>query len=92
MPGALQVVAGVLPLTYFAGPFGSVMVEGTGLAANSGDLVTLLAWTVGRWIIAVRTCSVGIEVRMCSQGDGYREEEGCTRLFDWLWGSRCSCW
>ena len=33
MPRALQVVARVFPLTYFAGPFCSVMVDGAGLGA-----------------------------------------------------------
>lgn len=55
LPKALQVVARALPLTYFAGPFRSVMVEGTGLAANGGDLAILLAWMVGGWIVALKT-------------------------------------
>ena len=55
LPKALQVVAKALPLTYFAGPFRSVMAEGTGLAANGRDLAILLAWTVGGWIVALKT-------------------------------------
>jgi len=54
MPRALQIVARGLPLTYFVGPFRSVMVEGTGLAANGNDLLILLAWMVGSWIVAVK--------------------------------------
>jgi ABC-2 type transport system permease protein len=54
MPKALAAIARFLPLTYFAGPFHSVMVEGTGLAANGGDLLILLAWTAGAWIVAVK--------------------------------------
>lgn len=55
MPKLLQGVARALPLTYCAGPFRSVMVEGTGLAANSGELVILLAWTVVSWGVAIKT-------------------------------------
>lgn len=55
LPKALRVVAKALPLTYLVGPFRSVMVEGTGLAANGGDLLILLAWMVGGWIIAIKT-------------------------------------
>jgi ABC-2 type transport system permease protein len=55
LPGVLQIVAKAFPLTYFAGPFRSVMVEGAGLAAIGGDLGILLAWMVGGWIIAVKT-------------------------------------
>ena len=54
LPRALQIVARGLPLTYFVGPFRSVMVEGTGLAANGNDLLILLAWMVGSWIVAVK--------------------------------------
>ena len=55
LPGALQVVARVFPLTYFAGPFRSVMVQGTGLVANGGDLLILLVWMIGGWIVAIKT-------------------------------------
>jgi ABC-2 type transport system permease protein len=55
LPRVLQVVAKALPLTYFAGPFRSVMVEGASLAAVGGDLLILLAWMVGGWIVAVKT-------------------------------------
>ena len=55
LPKVLQVVARIFPLTYFAGPFRSVIVEGAGLAAIGGDLIILLAWAVGGWIIAIKT-------------------------------------
>lgn len=55
LPKALQIVARVFPLTYFAGPFRSVMVEGANLAAIGGDLIILLAWMVGSWIVAIKT-------------------------------------
>jgi ABC-2 type transport system permease protein len=55
LPEALQVIGHAVPLTYFVGPFHSVMVEGAGLAANSRDLLILVAWMVGGWILAVRT-------------------------------------
>jgi ABC-2 type transport system permease protein len=55
MPHGLQLVARLFPLTYFAGPFRRVMVEGAGLAAIDGDLLILLAWGIGAWIVAVKT-------------------------------------
>jgi ABC-2 type transport system permease protein len=55
LPKALQVVAQAIPLTYFVGPFRSVMVDGAGLEAVAGDLLILLAWTAAGWIIAVKT-------------------------------------
>jgi len=55
LPGVLQVVARVFPLTYFAGPFRSVMMEGASLATIGSDLAILLAWTVGGWIVAIKT-------------------------------------
>jgi len=55
LPKALRVVARVFPLTYFAGPFRSVVVEGTDLAANSSDLLILLGWMAGSWIVAIKT-------------------------------------
>jgi ABC-type multidrug transport system permease subunit len=55
LPGVLRTVAMVFPLTYFATPFRSVMVEGAGLAAVGGDLLILLAWLVGSWIVAIKT-------------------------------------
>jgi ABC-2 type transport system permease protein len=55
LPKALRVVAHAVPLTYFVGPFRQVMVEGAGLAAIARDLLILLAWAAGSWIVAVRT-------------------------------------
>jgi ABC-2 type transport system permease protein len=55
LPKALQVVAHAIPLTYFVGPLRSVMVEGAGLESVIGDLLILLAWLVGGWIVAVKT-------------------------------------
>ena len=55
LPKTLQVVAKVLPLTYFVNPFRSVLVEGAGLAANGGDLLILLAWLAGGSVVAVKT-------------------------------------
>lgn len=55
LPRVLQVVARAIPLTYFAGPFRSVMVEGAALEAVARDLAILLAWAVVAWIAAVRT-------------------------------------
>lgn len=55
MPQAMQVVARAMPLTYFVGPFRSIMLEGSSLAANGGDLLILLAWTVVAWAVAVAT-------------------------------------
>jgi ABC-2 type transport system permease protein len=55
MPPVLQAVARALPLTYFVEPLRSVIVEGTGLAANASDLLVLAAWMVGAWVLAIRT-------------------------------------
>ncbi len=54
MPKALRVVARAFPLTYFVGPFRSIMVEGVGLAAIGRHLLILLAWTVGGWMVATK--------------------------------------
>jgi ABC-2 type transport system permease protein len=55
MPGALRVVGYAIPLTYFVGPFRSVMLDGESLMANAGSLLILLAWMVAGWIIAIKT-------------------------------------
>jgi ABC-2 type transport system permease protein len=55
LPKVLQAMARAIPLTYFVGPFRSVMTQGAGLGAIAGDLLILLAWTVAAWIAAVRT-------------------------------------
>lgn len=55
MPQALQILAHALPLTYFARPFHSVMVEGTNLAANASDLLILSTWMIAGWLIAIKT-------------------------------------
>ncbi len=55
MPQALQTLAHALPLTYFARPFLSVMVEGTNLAAHAGDLLILSVWMIAGWLVAIRT-------------------------------------
>jgi ABC-2 type transport system permease protein len=55
MPRPLQAAAHAIPLTYFAGPFRSVMVDGASWKSVTGDLLILLAWLVGGWIVAVRT-------------------------------------
>jgi ABC-2 type transport system permease protein len=55
LPKALQAIARAIPLTYFVGPFRSVMVQGADLGTIAGDLSILLAWTVAIWIVAVKT-------------------------------------
>jgi ABC-2 type transport system permease protein len=55
LPKILQIVARVIPLTYFVAPFRSVMVQGASLGAIAGDLLILLAWTVVAWIVAAKT-------------------------------------
>jgi len=55
LPKALRAVAKVFPLTYFAGPFRNVMVEGADLAAVGGDLTILLVWMLGSWLVALKT-------------------------------------
>ena len=44
-----------IEITYFVLPFRSVMVEGAGLAVIGGELLILLAWMVGGWIVAIKT-------------------------------------
>lgn len=55
MPKALQVAAQAMPLTYFVRPFRSIAVEGTGLFTHGVDLLILLAWTAGAWVVAIAT-------------------------------------
>jgi ABC-2 type transport system permease protein len=55
LPKVLQAIARAIPLTYFVGPFRSVLTQGAGLGAVAGDLSILLAWTVGGWVVAVKT-------------------------------------
>lgn len=55
LPKALRVAAHAIPLTYFVRPFRKVMVQGAGPGAIVVDLLILLAWVVGSWIVAVRT-------------------------------------
>jgi ABC-2 type transport system permease protein len=55
LPRLLQVAARAIPLTYFVGPFRSVMTEGAGPAAVASDLLILLIWLAAGWILAVRT-------------------------------------
>ena len=54
LPKALRAVAQVMPLTYFVRPFRSIVMDGTSLAAQRGDLLVLLAWAVGAWILAIK--------------------------------------
>ena len=54
LPKALRTVAQVLPLTYFVRPFRSIMVDGVGLVAHRGDLLILLVWAVGGWLLAIK--------------------------------------
>jgi ABC-2 type transport system permease protein len=55
LPAAVRAIANVLPLTYFVTPFRGVLVEGTSLMANSGDVAILILWTVGAWVLAIKT-------------------------------------
>jgi ABC-2 type transport system permease protein len=55
LPKALRIVAHTIPLTYFVGPFRSVMVHGAGLEAIARDLLILSAWAAASWIAAVKT-------------------------------------
>jgi ABC-2 type transport system permease protein len=55
LPAAVRAIANVLPLTYFVTPFRGVLVEGTSLMANSGDVAILILWTVGAWALAIKT-------------------------------------
>lgn len=55
LPKVLQAVARAFPLTYFVAPFRAVMVYGAGLDAVARDLMILLVWLIGGWILAVKT-------------------------------------
>jgi ABC-2 type transport system permease protein len=55
MPKVLEGIARLLPLTYFVTPFREVMVNGSNLVANAGDVLVLLGWTAGGWILAIKT-------------------------------------
>jgi len=72
LPGMLQIVAKVFPLTYFATPFRSVMTEGASLAAVGKDMVILAAWTVGSGLWG--------EFLLLWRGIGGRMEDGGWRM------------
>ncbi|MBP9757267.1 MAG: ABC transporter permease [Candidatus Pacebacteria bacterium] len=55
MPGWLQVVANVLPLTYFSDAVREIMTKGTGLAGIGGDLIGMIVWSVILYILATFT-------------------------------------
>jgi ABC-2 type transport system permease protein len=55
MPKPLQIAAHAVPLTYFVSPFHGVMVDGVTLKGVWIDLLILLVWLVGAWIVAVKT-------------------------------------
>ena len=55
MPKPLQLVAHAIPLTYFVGPFHTVMVDGASLKGVVSDLLILLAWLAGAWFVAIKT-------------------------------------
>lgn len=54
LPGSLQDVVHVFPLTYLSDALHHVMNDGDGLAAVSGDLLVLAAWAVVSFAIAAR--------------------------------------
>jgi ABC-2 type transport system permease protein len=53
-PRILRTAAAVLPVTHFIDPFRSIMIEGTGLAANGWDFLILLGWLGCFWLIGIR--------------------------------------
>ncbi|MBB5158725.1 ABC transporter permease [Saccharopolyspora phatthalungensis] len=53
-PDALQPVVKALPLTTANDTIRAVMLDGAGLVAVSGNLLILLAWAAGSFLIAVR--------------------------------------
>ncbi len=55
MPGWLQVIANVLPLTYFSDAVREIMTKGTGFAGLYGDFLGLIVWAVILYTIATFT-------------------------------------
>jgi ABC-2 type transport system permease protein len=55
LPGALKMIANLLPLTYFVTPFRGVLVDGAHLMVHLGEVVILLLWTIGGWALAIKT-------------------------------------
>ncbi len=55
MPGWLQVVAKLLPLTFFSTAVREIMTKGTGLSGIWVDLVGMLVWAVILYILATFT-------------------------------------
>jgi ABC-2 type transport system permease protein len=54
LPGFLQSVAGILPLTFVANAMRAVMTEGAALAAIVPDLIGMAVWLVVGLLLAVR--------------------------------------
>jgi ABC-2 type transport system permease protein len=54
LPGFLQSVAGILPLTFVANAMRAVMTEGAALAAIVPDLIGMAIWLVVGLLLAVR--------------------------------------
>jgi ABC-2 type transport system permease protein len=55
LPGLLQHVARVLPLTYFVDPLRAVLIEEQGLGESSVDLLVLLIWMTCCFIVSFKT-------------------------------------
>ncbi len=55
MPGWLQIIANVLPLTYFSDALREIMTKGTGLAGLWTDFLGLIVWAVILYTLATFT-------------------------------------
>lgn len=55
MPGWLQAIANLLPLTFFSDAVREIMTKGTGIGALWGDFAGILVWTVILYILATFT-------------------------------------
>jgi ABC-2 type transport system permease protein len=56
MPGWLQAIAKLLPLTYFSDAVREIMTKGTGLTGVVGkDIIGLIVWTIILYVLATFT-------------------------------------
>ncbi len=55
MPGWLQTIANLLPLTYFSDSVREIMTKGTGLSGIGGDFIGMIIWSVILYILATFT-------------------------------------
>ena len=55
IPGAIQMISAIVPLTYGLRAIRVVLLEGKPLTAVAGDLLTLVAFAVGLFVVSAIT-------------------------------------